>query len=196
MHVPLGDGVDANATATADRLAELLRRVGRNRDRNAFDELFETFGPRCRESYVARGVAAEVADELCQDAMAAIWAQAAAFDGRGGALAWLDAVAEAQWAADDRLRRFDGSQSGPMQSIWRQKRRQVSTDPDQALRAHRLRRAFAGLPIPERALLTDVVVRGLSHSAIARGRGLPLGTVKKHLRRGLSRLRDAMRSAE
>lgn len=48
----------------------------------------------------------------------------------------------------------------------------------------------------ERRVLELSIYHGLSHSRIAQEVGLPLGTVKSHARRGLSSLREKLRSEE
>ena len=54
-------------------------------------------------------------------------------------------------------------------------------------------RAFDTLPDEERTALWLSLHRGLSHSEIASATHSPLGTVKTRLRRGLSRLTEALR---
>lgn len=51
-------------------------------------------------------------------------------------------------------------------------------------------RAIEELPEDQRRVLRMSVIRGLSHEKIARATGLPLGTVKTHIRRGLIRVRE------
>lgn len=53
--------------------------------------------------------------------------------------------------------------------------------------------ALDDLPADERDLLRLSIYSGLSHERIARSTGLPIGTVKTRLRRGLERLRGALR---
>lgn len=53
--------------------------------------------------------------------------------------------------------------------------------------------ALDGLPEDERDLLRLSIYSGLSHERIARSTGLPIGTVKTRLRRGLERLRAGLR---
>ena len=55
---------------------------------------------------------------------------------------------------------------------------------------------IGSLPNDQRRVLVLGVVHGLTHSEIAERTGLPLGTVKTHLRRGLIRVRDAMRAGD
>ena len=51
---------------------------------------------------------------------------------------------------------------------------------------------FAELPLEQQRVLRLSIVNGHSHEAIAQITSLPLGTVKTHARRGLSRIRAAL----
>jgi RNA polymerase sigma factor (sigma-70 family) len=56
----------------------------------------------------------------------------------------------------------------------------------------RAREAFRALTNDQQRVLGLSVYRGLSHDQIASSTGLPLGTVKTHIRRGLIRLREML----
>jgi RNA polymerase sigma-70 factor (ECF subfamily) len=55
----------------------------------------------------------------------------------------------------------------------------------------RLKEAFKVLAPEQRRVMT-LTVDGLTHSQIANFTGLPLGTVKSHVRRGLAKVRDGL----
>ena len=55
------------------------------------------------------------------------------------------------------------------------------------------KQAIEQLDVDERKILELSVHEGLSHSEIAAKIGLPLGTVKSHIRRGLQKVRDKIR---
>jgi RNA polymerase sigma-70 factor (ECF subfamily) len=57
------------------------------------------------------------------------------------------------------------------------------------------RRLLRALKPEQQTVIRLSVYHGFSHQSIADKLGIPLGTVKTHLRRGLARVRDAMRSS-
>lgn len=60
------------------------------------------------------------------------------------------------------------------------------------LDAERATRELAALPEQHRLVILLSVVEGFSHSEIARKVGLPIGTVKTYVRRGLLRIRERL----
>lgn len=61
--------------------------------------------------------------------------------------------------------------------------------------AERAGRELAELPEQQQEVIVLSVVEGFSHSEIARRVGLPIGTVKTHVRRGLLRIRERLGGA-
>lgn len=57
-------------------------------------------------------------------------------------------------------------------------------------------RALEGLKPEQQRVLRLSIYQGLSHEKIAETTGLPLGTVKTHVRRGLIRIREALAARE
>jgi RNA polymerase sigma factor (sigma-70 family) len=53
--------------------------------------------------------------------------------------------------------------------------------------------AISQLPPDQQRVLRLSIVQGLTHDEIARATGMPLGTVKTNIRRGLARVRDRLR---
>lgn len=177
--------------ALEDRIAALVARVA-GRDREAFVALFRLAAPRCKAQFLARGAPEAVAEELAQETMAEVWRGAAGFDPArpGGALAWMYTLGRDRFLAE-RDRYLD-------RVAWEQGVAAPGADdpepdrdgPAEAARAlRRLRRALARLPAAEAAVLRAVFVRGLSHGAVAKALGMPLGTVKTRLRRAVRFMR-------
>ncbi len=67
-----------------------------------------------------------------------------------------------------------------------------STSPDTCVEAKQAARALEQLRPEQREVLVLSTVGGLSHGEIADATGLPLGTVKAHVRRGLLSIRAAL----
>lgn len=65
---------------TQAELAALVRAVALDRDRAAFTELFDYFGPRLKGYLIRLGSDSGTAEEIMQDAMATLWNKAALFD--------------------------------------------------------------------------------------------------------------------
>lgn len=181
--------VSADGSDLRSEMDDLLRAVGRDRDRAAFGRVFAHFAPRVR-SYLGRlGADHATADELLQEVMLTVWRRADTFDpAQASAGTWIYAIA--------RNRRIDG--------IRRERRPQIDPDdpalvPDAAEPAdrmveaaqdgHRLRLAIQTLPAEQAELLRLAFYEDMAHSEIAAERGLPLGTVKSRIRLALGRLR-------
>jgi RNA polymerase sigma factor (sigma-70 family) len=144
---------------------------------------------------IARGVlrSKEDAEEVVCDVYTHAWLRASSFDaGRGSVMSWLAVMARNR--ALDRLR---------------QRRDLVSLDdersdadgapfmidafgPEQILARFQsgtaVHRALKSLTPQRRQLLSLAFFQGLSHQEIANAIGLPLGTVKSHVRRALAAL--------
>jgi RNA polymerase sigma-70 factor (ECF subfamily) len=63
---------------------------------------------------------------------------------------------------------------------------------DNSLKAQEAMKAIRELRPEQRRLIALTVFDGLSHNEIAQRTGLPLGTVKTHIRRGLCKVREIM----
>jgi RNA polymerase sigma factor (sigma-70 family) len=66
---------------------------------------------------------------------------------------------------------------------------------EQADEVARIAEEMRRLRPEQQAVLKMSIYDGLSHDAIAKSMGIPLGTVKTHARRGLFRIREAMSGA-
>jgi len=136
-----------------------------------------------------------LAEEVTLDTFLQVWREAGHYRAeQGGPLAWLMMIARSR--AIDRLRAqraspliFDG-ESHDDELVDRQKR------PDEALvtdeQSRRVRVSFSRLAPIQRQVLAMAFFRGMTHSEIALHCGLPLGTVKTHIRQGMTRLGELL----
>ena len=136
----------------------------------------------------------DAAEDVAAETYLQAWQQAGRYDGeRGPPLAWLLNMARSR--ALDFLRR-----RGQVMAVSVEQGLQEDISDDDPLslvmalqRDARLRDAIASLSPVAQRLLGLAFFRGLSHGEIAELTGLPLGTVKSHLRRAQDSLRTIYR---
>jgi RNA polymerase sigma-70 factor (ECF subfamily) len=142
---------------------------------------------------------ASEAEEVVSDVYLQVWRQAARFDAaRGVARAWLVTIARSR--ALDTLRKRDPAE--PREDAGALDDLAVSNTPDPpdwlsaVERGQTLHAALARLSPEQRQMLALAYFRGLSHQEICDHTGIPLGTVKTHLRKALDALRVILHPLE
>nr|WP_002729684.1 sigma-70 family RNA polymerase sigma factor [Magnetospirillum molischianum]CCG42093.1 Putative RNA polymerase sigma factor [Magnetospirillum molischianum DSM 120] len=181
--------VSTEADSQAQVMAARLQAVARNRDRDAFAELFRYYAPRIK-SYLRRlGTEDSVAEELAQDAMLAVWSKATHFDPeRAKAATWIFSIARN--LRIDRLRherRPEIDLDDP----------ELIVDPappaDDALetgrREQRVRDALTHLPPDQARVVALSFFEDVPHAEIATRLDVPLGTVKSRMRLAMGRIK-------
>ncbi|MEU4577591.1 sigma-70 family RNA polymerase sigma factor [Nonomuraea sp. NPDC023979] len=133
-----------------------------------------------------------LAEEVAQDAFVRAWRHAARYDpGRGRVSSWLLTITRNLAVDALRLRRDQ-----PVDPAWlpspRDGRGDGGDDGREALgEVERVRDELRVLPAELSRPILLSVCYGLTAAEIASREGLPLGTVKTRIRRGLARLRQA-----
>ena len=183
---PVPAGRDTPAPDASD--AELLARVG-ERDRLAFELLYQRYVRSLFGLALRRLGDRGRAEEAVQEAFTAVWRSAASYrPERGAAGAWLYTVARN--AIVDRFR----SSGDPVAEV----PELVSSEPGPPERAEtayvswRVHRALEELPQREREVLELAYWSGLSQSEVAEYLHVPLGTVKTRTRSALARLSELL----
>jgi RNA polymerase sigma factor (sigma-70 family) len=136
------------------------------------------------------------APEVTQDVFVSAWQARQQFDPDRGALgAWLVGIAKRRIVDHVRReqrhssRRADGSdqliESLPADDHTEQR-------VDQIAQRMEVAQALATLPERPREMIGLAYVHGLTHQEIAERTGIPLGTIKSDIRRGLLALRDRL----
>lgn len=167
----------------------------RRREVRALDRLYGLTVDRLH------GIAARICsdprdiEEVLADTYQYAWEHVADFDpGRGSVNAWLSMLA---WSrASDRRRRTKPMQSlealhpGAAEAAYEEcEGAGCATDLEAFVDGHRVRRALAELGGEQRRLILMAFFEGASHGDIAERTGLPLGTIKSHIRRGMASLK-------
>jgi RNA polymerase sigma-70 factor (ECF subfamily) len=177
-------------TTTAERL---LARIAGG-DRMAFAELYDRYASAVYGACLRVLREPHAAEDAAQEAFAAVWRHAGAFDAaRGAAGAWIGRVARnaALDASRRRALRVTAPEVDAVDDSENPEELAVAAD-----EAFRLRLALDTLPERERAVLVLAYTDGLTQSEIAERLDLPLGTVKTRTRSGLARLADHLERAQ
>lgn len=188
-------------STTADReLAALLARL-RQRETRALDQLYAATVDRLYA--LACKVAGDPrdAEEVVADVYQYAWEHADQFDAqRGAVLAWLSMLTWSR-AADRRRRRkpeVDIESVHPKHgadAYTRCEEDQDVADMEAFVDGHRVRLALGQVRADQRRLILMAFFEGASHGDIAERTGMPLGTVKSHIRRGMESLRTELEGA-
>jgi RNA polymerase sigma-70 factor (ECF subfamily) len=176
-----------------DVLAALLRRI-QCRDAAALGELYDQTGQRLYALARKMVRSREDAEEVVFDVFTQVWNDAERYEpGRASVLGWMLMICRSR--ALDRLRQGRHTARG-VDIAEADTVADSAPGPEDVLslleQGTRVHAALAGLPDDRRELLSLAFLRGLSHQEIADLKGLPLGTVKSHVRRSLLELRDGL----
>jgi RNA polymerase sigma-70 factor (ECF subfamily) len=171
----------------------LLVRLSAGPDREAFARLFAFYAPRLKAYMRRLGADGSAAEDLAQEAMAAVWNKARLFDpAKANAGTWIFTIA--------RNLRID--------IVRRERRPEIDANdpallpdepnsPEQIVVSERsaatVRAALAALP-PDQARIVELsFFEDRPHGAIAKELGVPLGTVKSRLRLAFQRFRKILK---
>jgi RNA polymerase sigma-70 factor (ECF subfamily) len=177
----------------ADELCALIRRV-MDQDQAALTALYDALSGRVYACALRITRQVGLAEEAMQDTFWQVWRQAPRFDpARGPALAWVLNIARSR--SLDALRSREREAAHQRLRVQQEIEEQAS-DPLELLqdlrRDSHLHHTLAALDPLKRQLIALAYYRGLTQDEIAAQTGMPLGTVKSHLRRTLAALREAL----
>ena len=171
---------------------ELLVRVGRDRDKSAFAELFDYFAPRVKSFLLRLGTDMSLAEEIAQEAMIMVWRRAETYDPRQSAAStWIFTIARNKRI--DRLRR----ENRPLPDMTDPAvmPESIETGEIQVARMQqekKIRHALKNLPEEQAKMIFSAYYEEKSHREIAEESGVALGTVKSRIRLALNRMRAQM----
>ena len=137
-------------------------------------------------------VEASLADDVTQEVFISLWKAAARFDPeRGSERVFVTTIARRRLIDRYRGSRRDSEVTSLEEPVL------VETDPGLASvetrdEAELAKSALEHLKPEQKRLLEMWVVGGMTHTEIATSTGIPLGTVKSQIRRGLIRVRDLL----
>lgn len=177
-----------------DELLDDLQACARG-DREALRRVFDAEGPRLMALALRILRHPALAEEAVQDTLVKVWTRASRFEPeRGAARAWLTVILRNTALNSLRAeRRQDHAEDGDIEALLD---RHAADQTEAVLRSLdptlRLRACLEALEEGRRHAILLSYVHGYSQGEIAGRTGLPLGTVKAWMRRGLQRLRECM----
>jgi RNA polymerase sigma-70 factor (ECF subfamily) len=176
---------------------DLLQRAGRG-DSRAFDQLYDRMAPRLFGLLRQMLHDEREAEDILQDGFVLLWESASTFDPeRSKAFTW--AAMLFRHKAIDRMRmlgrrnRLVDSAALEQSTLGAASSPGVDDEVQAHERVHVVGKALNELPKEQRQLIEFAFLKGLTHHVIAESLGIPLGTVKTNIRRGLLRLRDLLK---
>jgi RNA polymerase sigma-70 factor, ECF subfamily len=182
--------LEAAPTPASSNDAELMQAVGAS-DTQAFARLYDRYAtPAVRMAAAVCG--AQRAEDAVQDAFLSVWRTGSRYDAsRGSVQAWIMSITRNR--AIDLVRRHAGpdrrkagiEEAGALPSAAKSVEDVVVGHEA----AYELEEKLKGLPLAQREVIALAFFGGLTHSEIADQLGLPPGTVKGRMRRGLAKMR-------
>lgn len=181
---------DKSDRMTPQVAANLVRAIAIRHDRDAFRQLFRFYAPRIHTMLVRSGATSELAEDVAQETLIAVWHKAGSYDAeRATVSAWVFTIAR-----NLRIDRFRRDQRSQLHHVYELVQPSESPPPDAPLEAvereSRIRTALNGLPREQVRVVELSFFEGQAHGEIAATLGIPLGTVKSRLRLALARLRE------
>ncbi|GGS80113.1 RNA polymerase sigma factor [Nonomuraea spiralis] len=134
-----------------------------------------------------------LAEEIAQEAFVRAWRHAAAYDARRGAVpAWLLTITRNLALDALRIRREEPVDPAVLMT------RLLAVEPaDEAPQDEEfVREALRGLPPEQARAVALTVFYGMTGKEVAEIEGVPLGTAKTRLRRGMARLRERLKARD
>ena len=164
--------------------------VARYRDRDSFMRIYDHFMPRLCLYLRGLGTPDAVAEELAQESLLKLWQHASRYDPRRSAVStWLFRIARNLCIDRARRLRYQATQVEAL--LVSETLPEPPTTEDHADAATLERRIDALSPVQAR-LIRMSYFEARSHQDIAAELGMPLGTVKSHLRRAFLRLQGEL----
>ena len=163
----------------------------------AMEPLYERYN-RVLYSLAYRMVADhQVAEDLLQDAFLSVWRRATSYSPQSGSVrSWLVSIVHHRTIDYLRaVRRRSILKEATWEEVEQDERTAFPDVWDEAWRSvqsAQVRAALMNIPTEQRMVIELAYFQGWTHSEIAAGCEIPLGTVKARMRLGLSRLRGLL----
>lgn len=176
----------------AAELAALLARAGGG-DAESFRIFYDRTAAKLFGIVLRILVERGEAEDVLQEVYVTIWRKAAEFDAsRASPITWAATIARNR--AIDRIRARGSRPSAPLEEAMEVRDTRPGADAliDTATEAARVHAALATLEPRHAAAIRSCYFEGVTYEALAEREGIPIGTLKSWVRRGLMRMRGAL----
>ena len=196
LDMSMGSGFSNDNQNNLSEWDRLLLRVGSDRDRSAFEKLYEHFAPRLKSFLLRIGSDVSSAEEICQESMIMVWRKAETFNpDNAGASTWIFTIARNKRI--DKLRK----DNRPLPDLNDPSFFQMPVDKSDDIlerveEEQKIKNALKNLPLEQAKLILSAYYEEKSHRKIADETNLPLGTVKSRIRLAINRLRSQLEELE
>ena len=183
---------DTESALSGAALATALARVA-DGDRQALDAVYRATSAKLLGVCLRILHDRSESEDVLQEVYITVWRRAGGFDpARGGAAAWLSAIARNR--AIDRVRaRRPLEGAVPVETVELPDEGPSALNTLQATQEEaRLYACLDGLEGPARSAIRTAFLEGVTYEALAHRLNTPLGTVKSWVRRGLMKLRSCL----
>lgn len=182
------DRVVTSASPSAPRSLDEAFAAGTADLRTVYDEHSSLVYSLCR-----RALGAEAAKDATQEVFVSAWRKREQFDPAKGALgAWIVGITKRRIV--DQLRAEGRHADRRADEVADDRSPSDDPPPDRVVDRMFAAHLLAALPSRTREVIELVYVHDLTHREVAEQTGLPIGTVKSDIRRGIMRIRDEMRN--
>lgn len=169
-----------------------LKDVARQ-DLHSFEKLYDKYASTIYTMALNILKVPSDAEEIVQDVFLHIWNNAKNFDStRGSETSWILTIARSK--AIDKYRAF--SRKSEVVEEWNEEQKIHSKnasnqDLNSELKTYSeaIRHALNKLPNEQKTAIEQAFIKGMSHNEISKNLGIPLGTVKARIRRGMESLK-------
>ncbi|NNF15927.1 MAG: RNA polymerase sigma factor [Gammaproteobacteria bacterium] len=160
-----------------------------DRDTRAFDALVRRYQSRVRGWLRHLAGDAALADDLAQETFMQAWRKLATFRSKGSFEAWLLTIARNQFLQNRRKVAREAGHLTRLKSETDSATLNIEADRYEG-EENDVERYMEVLNHDERNVMILVYGVGLSHGETSKVSGLPLGTVKSHIRRSVGKIRE------
>lgn len=181
-----------NADAARARLADALLRTGQE-DRAAFRDVYALTSAKLFGICLRICGERQAAEDVLHDVYITIWKRAGAWEpGRASPITWLATIARNRaidWRRAQGTRRAVGLDEAPDVA---DSTPDALTTLESGQDADRLHACLARLEERQKLSIRTAFFDGVTYAELAERAGVPLGTMKSWVRRGLARLKDCL----